>query len=235
MEADWQRSFSRQHTGRSPCAKLSSPPLAGRHTPSAVDPSIVTLESERVRMTVGEAELETGLESELETTFAAELRRFAAAGAADAGGAGGRLGVSARTIGGLERGHSLGPQRRTVMGARRRTGPGRSRAGCLEQLAEVGRPRPVTAPAGWCVPPRAVADFTGREDELVRLAALAAGSGPAASVVVLSGPGGVGKTTLAVAGRAAGGGRGRARLLLRRPARSGRRSRWIRPRRCSAC
>ncbi|MEY9928036.1 tetratricopeptide (TPR) repeat protein [Catenulispora sp. GP43] len=115
-------------------------------------------------------------------------------------------GVSARAIGGLERGHSLGPQRRTVIALADGLGLGEAERSVLEQLAEAGRPRPVTAPVGWCVPPRPVPDFAGREAELAGLAEFAsgspAGSGAAASVVVLSGPGGVGKTTLAVeAGR----------------------------------
>ncbi|GAA2029970.1 hypothetical protein GCM10009839_31980 [Catenulispora yoronensis] len=137
-----------------------------------------------------------------EITFAAELRRLRQRAQLTLEALAEASGVSARTIGGLERGHSLGPQRRTVMALADGLGLGVAERAGLEQLAEVGRPRPVTAPAGWCVPPRPVPDFTGRDAELDRIVALAGGSGPAASVVVLSGPGGIGKTTLAVqAGR----------------------------------
>ncbi|MGW0632485.1 helix-turn-helix domain-containing protein [Streptomyces sp. NPDC002758] len=70
-------------------------------------------------------------------------------------------GVSARTIGGLERGHSLGPQRRTVTALADGLGLDEAEQDALERLANVGRPRPVTAPAGWCVPPRPVRRLRG--------------------------------------------------------------------------
>jgi tetratricopeptide (TPR) repeat protein len=133
-----------------------------------------------------------------DNTFAAQLRRFRLRAPLTLEGLAEASGISARTIGGLERGHSLGPQRRTVLALADGLGLSDADRGALEQLASAGRPRPVTAPAGWCVPPRPIPDFTGRGAELARLAVLAAGPGPAASVVVLSGPGGIGKTTLAV-------------------------------------
>ncbi|MBS2538339.1 helix-turn-helix domain-containing protein [Catenulispora sp. NF23] len=137
-----------------------------------------------------------------EITFAAELRRLRQRARLTLEGLAEASGVSARTIGGLERGHSLGPQRRTVVALADGLGLDQAERDVLEETAGVGRPRPVTAPAGWCVPPRAVPDFTGRDGEIGTIVALAGGSGPAASVVVLSGPGGIGKTTLAVrAGR----------------------------------
>ena len=135
------------------------------------------------------------------TTFAGRLRRFRQRAGMTLEGLASASGVSVRTIGGLERGHILGPQRRTVTALADGLGLDEPHREALEQLAEAGRPRPVTAPAGWCVPPRPVAEFTGRGPQLAQLAALA-GSGRTASVVVLSGPGGIGKTTLAVeAGR----------------------------------
>jgi transcriptional regulator with XRE-family HTH domain/tetratricopeptide (TPR) repeat protein len=135
-------------------------------------------------------------------TFAAELRRLRQRAQMTLEGLADVSGVSARTIGGLERGHSLGPQRRTVMALADGLGLDETEREALERLAGVGRPRPVTAPTGWGVPPRSVPDFTGRSAELDWLVTLAAGSGTAALVVVLSGPAGVGKTTLAVeAGR----------------------------------
>ncbi|MBS2551902.1 helix-turn-helix domain-containing protein [Catenulispora sp. NL8] len=134
-----------------------------------------------------------------ETTFAAELRRLRQRGQLTLEALADASGVSARNIGGLERGHSLGPQRRTVTALADGLGLEEADRDRLERLAEAGRARPVSGPPGWCVPPRQVPDFTGREFELARLADLASDSRPAASVVVLSGPGGVGKTTLAVA------------------------------------
>jgi transcriptional regulator with XRE-family HTH domain/tetratricopeptide (TPR) repeat protein len=131
-------------------------------------------------------------------TFAVELRRLRRRAQLTLEGLAGASGVSARAIGGLERGHSLGPQRRTVMALADGLGLDEAERDVLERLAAAGRPRPVTAPSGWCVPPRPVPDFTGRESELVRLADLTASAELAASVVVLSGPGGIGKTTLAV-------------------------------------
>ena len=147
---------------------------------------------------------------QLETTFATELRRLRLRSQLTLEALAEASGVSVRTIGALERGQSLGPQRRTVLALADGLGLDEPERQALEQLADVGRPRPVTAPGGWCVPPRPVADFTGRDAEVDRLVALAAaaasgaGESAAAAVAVLSGPGGVGKTTLAVeAGRRA--------------------------------
>ena len=131
-------------------------------------------------------------------TFAAELRRLRQRSHLTLERLAESSGVSVRTIGGLERGHSLGPQRRTVMALADALGLGEADRAKLERLAEVGRPRPVTAPAGWCVPPRPVLDFAGREAELDHLAGIPVGSGTGVPVVVLPGPGGIGKTTLAV-------------------------------------
>ncbi|MFI2510556.1 AAA family ATPase [Streptomyces sp. NPDC018972] len=69
----------------------------------------------------------------------------------------------------------------------------------LLQTARAGwRRSPAPAP-GLLAMPRAVPDFTGRKQEMDRLASLADGSpdGPA-PIVVISGPPGVGKTSLAV-------------------------------------
>ncbi|MFD8693351.1 helix-turn-helix domain-containing protein [Kitasatospora purpeofusca] len=130
-------------------------------------------------------------------TFAVELRRLRQRARLTLEALAESSGVSVRAIGGLERGHSLGPQRRTVTALADGLGLGGADRVRLEGLAEAGRPRPVTAPAGWAVPPRELPDFAGREAELTRLASLAA-TGPGVPVAVLSGPGGIGKTTLAV-------------------------------------
>lgn len=130
-------------------------------------------------------------------TFAAELRRLRRRARLTLEALAESSGISVRAIGGLERGHSLGPQRRTVTALADGLGLGEADRVRLERLAEAGRPRPVTAPAGWCVPPRELPDFAGREPELARLDSLAA-AGSGVPVSVLSGPGGIGKTTLAV-------------------------------------
>ncbi|MER8186056.1 helix-turn-helix domain-containing protein [Kitasatospora sp. NPDC094015] len=130
-------------------------------------------------------------------TFAAELRRLRQRSRLTLEALAESSGVSVRTIGGLERGRSLGPQRRTVTALADALGLGGPDRVRLEELAEVGRPRPMTAPAGWCVPPRPVPDFAGREAELAHLATVSA-TGTGTPVTVLSGPGGIGKTTLAV-------------------------------------
>lgn len=141
-------------------------------------------------------------EENASTTFAGELRRLRQRSAKTVEGLAEASGLSARTISGLELGESLGPRRRTVTMLADGLDLDAAERGMLKRLAEAGRPRPVTLPAGWCVPPRTVPDFAGRGAELARIVAMAAGPGPMASTVVLTGPGGVGKTTLAVeAGR----------------------------------
>ncbi|MFD5871112.1 helix-turn-helix domain-containing protein [Streptomyces sp. NPDC060322] len=118
-------------------------------------------------------------------------------------------GVSARGISDLERGRTAAPQRGTVaaladglnLGERER-----------EQLlsAARGRRRLRYLPAGVRSLPRGIDDFTGRREEVSRLAALAAqaaaravapGSAPTVThpvVASVHGPPGAGKTTLAL-------------------------------------
>ncbi|MGW1748022.1 NB-ARC domain-containing protein [Streptomyces sp. NPDC002092] len=105
----------------------------------------------------------------------------------------GASGVSVRALGDMERGRSRGPQRRTVdalAAALALDGEQRER---LQRLADAGRERGGQSPSPYLL--RTVADFTGREQELADLEELVTGSGPRA--VVLFGPGGQGKTTLA--------------------------------------
>ncbi|MES5823219.1 helix-turn-helix domain-containing protein [Streptomyces sp. RG80] len=102
-------------------------------------------------------------------------------------------GVSVRALGDLERGRSRGPQRRTVdalAAALRLDGEQRER---LQRLADAGRERGGAPAAPYLL--RTVPDFTGREQELADLEALAGGARTRAAV--LFGPGGQGKTTLA--------------------------------------
>ncbi|MFI7301161.1 helix-turn-helix domain-containing protein [Streptomyces sp. NPDC050121] len=105
----------------------------------------------------------------------------------------GASGVSVRALGDMERGRSRGPQRRTVdalAAALALDGEQRER---LQRLADAGRERGGPSPSPYLL--RTVSDFTGREQELADLEALVNGAGTRA--VVLFGPGGQGKTTLA--------------------------------------
>jgi tetratricopeptide (TPR) repeat protein/transcriptional regulator with XRE-family HTH domain len=106
-------------------------------------------------------------------------------------------GVSVRAIGDMERGRSRVPQRRTVAALADGLGLAAAERETLLGTARAGRPKHAAA-AGTAVPPRLVGDFTGREVELVRLRETAerAGTGAGASVAVVSGPPGCGKTTL---------------------------------------
>lgn len=106
--------------------------------------------------------------------------------------------VSARTLSDIERGVSVGPQRRTLQllaDALEVTDDDRS---ALLAAARAGRSRaPSAAPAAL---PRSVADFTGRlrEQETIAAAVAAGSVGRPAPVVVVGGPPGFGKTSLAV-------------------------------------
>ncbi len=108
-------------------------------------------------------------------------------------------GVSARAISDMERGRSRGPQQRTIAriaDALGLTGADRDQ---VLAAAAAGRAKQWSAtPApGATEPPRAVGDFVGRRTELAWLVAQArsaAGNG----VALVNGPGGLGKTCLAV-------------------------------------
>ncbi|MFF4028261.1 helix-turn-helix domain-containing protein [Streptomyces sviceus] len=102
-------------------------------------------------------------------------------------------GVSVRALGDLERGRSRGPQRRTVDALAAALGLDAEQRERLQRLADAGRER-----GGAPTPPyllRTVPDFTGRKRELAELESL--GTGTRTRAVVLFGPGGQGKTTLA--------------------------------------
>ncbi|MFC0627918.1 ATP-binding protein [Kribbella deserti] len=123
-----------------------------------------------------------------------------------------RSGVSVRAISDIERGRVRAPQPRTVeaLADAARLTPDERRF--LTQTAKSARSRAAEiAPwvaAAQCEPPAGLNDFVGRTDELATLTALAAAAGHAAEgaaaqpVAVLTGPPGVGKSSLAVrAGR----------------------------------
>ncbi|MFJ6651897.1 helix-turn-helix domain-containing protein [Microbacterium sp. NPDC091313] len=103
-----------------------------------------------------------------------------------------KAGVSVRTLGALERGQGASPSPRTLAALLDALEVSASqRASVLaETRSEKG------ASARTDLAPYRLHDFTGREGELARAAA---GAGEAATrVVVIAGPGGVGKTSLAV-------------------------------------
>lgn len=113
-----------------------------------------------------------------------------------------RSGVSVRTISDLERHRIAVPQRRTAAALADALPLSETEWAALRG---VRRRPPAVAPAGGAVAqhvPPDLADLTGRAAELDRLTAYAdeaaAGTARTAPTVVLTGPPGVGKTTLAV-------------------------------------
>ncbi|MFJ3876944.1 helix-turn-helix domain-containing protein [Streptomyces sp. NPDC090077] len=117
-------------------------------------------------------------------------------------------GVSVRALSYMERGHTRGPQRRTVQALAAALGRDAAGALELEQAASLGRPRPARpaeaprpaaaadAEARAGAPdllPRAPRGFHGREAELAALSRAAEGEAPVCLVI---GPAGVGKTAL---------------------------------------
>ncbi|MEV0190654.1 helix-turn-helix transcriptional regulator [Kitasatospora purpeofusca] len=107
-------------------------------------------------------------------------------------------GVSGRAIGDMERGHSRGPQARTVQALAVALGLTRAATEELLGAARAGRRRQQAAAApGLCDLPPAVPDFTGRETETAWLGrSITAQAGPPVSIV--SGTPGLGKTALVV-------------------------------------
>lgn len=107
-------------------------------------------------------------------------------------------GVSDRGIGDIERGVSRGPQHRTVVAladALELTGTARDR---LLRAARDGRRRtPAAEPHALPLPGR-IADFTGRAPERAALSAALLDRADRVPVVLVSGPPGFGKTSLAV-------------------------------------
>lgn len=109
-------------------------------------------------------------------------------------------GVSDRTISDIERGTSLGPQRRTVELLADALGLDEAVRESLLTAARAGRARPVATMQPRAPLPRAVADLTGRDAEMSAVVThLASGApGSPSPVAVVCGPPGFGKTSLAV-------------------------------------
>ncbi|MFC8734057.1 helix-turn-helix domain-containing protein [Luteimicrobium sp. NPDC057192] len=109
-------------------------------------------------------------------------------------------GVSDRGIGDIERGVSRAPQRRTVLALADGLGLDDDARAALLEAARDARRRTLDSAAGSRLPvPAALEDFTGRAGDRLAVAAALRGSTPgvAPAVVLVSGPPGFGKTTLA--------------------------------------
>ena len=134
-------------------------------------------------------------------TFAALLRKLRAEARLTQEELAGAARLSARSVSDLERGIAATPRRETVRllaDALSLTGPDRAE---FEAVAR-GRPVPVSVgsdgAAAMRTLPRDVASFTGRQQELERLAEAAAGAGRVVGIHAIGGMAGVGKTAFAV-------------------------------------
>ncbi|MGW5640345.1 ATP-binding protein, partial [Streptomyces sp. NPDC003832] len=109
-------------------------------------------------------------------------------------------GVSARAISDMERGYSRTPQPRTLAALAAALKVSDRERRRLEEDVRALRRGGTAARPGLCEPPRAVADFTGRADELavVRRAAADGDRGGPVPVVLVHGQAGVGKTSFAL-------------------------------------
>ncbi|WP_051858278.1 helix-turn-helix domain-containing protein [Streptomyces cellulosae] len=106
-------------------------------------------------------------------------------------------GVSDRAIGDMERGHSRGPQARTVQALAAALGLPQEDADTLLAAARAGRRRTHRTTPGLCDLPPAIPDFAGRDEE-IRWLDTAGGPGAGPHAVIVTGAPGLGKTTLVV-------------------------------------
>ncbi|MDQ0727864.1 helix-turn-helix domain-containing protein [Microbacterium sp. W4I20] len=110
-----------------------------------------------------------------------------------------RSGVSPRTIGDIERGKSIGPQRRTVIAlADGLELTGQERAEFLG-AARPGRRGATGDHTSAAIRPLRLPDFSGREEQMRVIAAMLSPADTATSTpILITGTGGVGKTTVAL-------------------------------------
>ena len=111
-----------------------------------------------------------------------------------------RSGVSARAISDIERGVSTSPQRRTILALVEALGAdATARDGLLRAARVPTRSKPANEDRSTAVAPHRRSDFSGRDREISgMLAMLAPSKDPAANVVLVSGPAGIGKTAVAL-------------------------------------
>ncbi|MFF5494429.1 ATP-binding protein [Streptomyces aquilus] len=143
--------------------------------------------------------------------FSQQLRHFRSRAGLSQEALSEAAGVSVRALADMERGRTLGPQRRTVQALAEALELSDDEAAGLEKSASLGRPRSraVTGPGGpiALALPRDIRDFTARGPALARLLESAAGLGegdlggkePKVSTVsLITGQPGLGKTAFAV-------------------------------------
>jgi len=111
-----------------------------------------------------------------------------------------RSGVSARAISDIERGVSLSPQKRTLVALTDALGMDpASRDGLLRAARATPRSKYVDKDRSTAVAPHRSADFSGRDQEISGILALLADSDDKrVHAVLVSGPAGIGKTTIAI-------------------------------------
>jgi len=110
-----------------------------------------------------------------------------------------RSGLGVRTIGDIERGVSMAPQRRTIEAVAHGLGLDARERDVLLREARARRAIPAEGQRASAVAPHRLPDFSGREREILEILSLLAPSDAGVSPpVVISGLAGVGKTTVAL-------------------------------------
>jgi transcriptional regulator with XRE-family HTH domain/tetratricopeptide (TPR) repeat protein len=133
-------------------------------------------------------------------SFAAQLRSLRTASNFTLEELAERSGISARAISDIERGVSTSPQKRTVVALSDALGlDAAARDGLLRAARAHPRSKSVDEDRSSAVAPHRTADFSGRDHEISVILALLTGSDDTTThVVLVSGPAGIGKTTIAL-------------------------------------